>query len=95
MLATVRNLGRLPSDEIVVTVANAETRATIATATSPVLKGNGTVNVTVPLPAACTGLLYVTVQPKSATPAELTVDQATSVACPPAAGEGASKSRRS
>lgn len=76
----IKNLGRLPADDVVVTIAKGDTRELIAQVGMGPLKGGASTRWVSVLPADCTSL-YVTVQLKDAAPEDLTVDQAAIVDC--------------
>lgn len=76
----IKNLGRLPSGEVVLTIAKADTRELIAQVGTDSLKGGGNTRWVNVLPPGCSQL-YITVQEKGAPAEALTVDQATTVNC--------------
>lgn len=93
LLIPIKNLGRLPSDEVVITIANADTREVIATVGSGSLKGGGNGRWVGALPPDCTNL-YITVQEKGALPEDLAVEQTATVSCKPAPVTAATPARR-
>ncbi len=80
LVIPVKNLGRLPSAEVVITIAKADTRELIAQVGTGSLKGGASTRWVGGLPADCTQL-YITVQEKGAAPADLTADQTATVDC--------------
>lgn len=93
LVVPVKNLGRLASGDVVLTIADAATRKVYAQVGTASLKGGGTTRWVGGLPAGCTQL-YVTVQEKDADPAALTADQAATVDCAVAQESRAKTNRR-
>lgn len=92
LIVPVKNVGRLPSEEAVLTLARADTRETLSRWVVDPVKGMATVRLRISVGTDCTQL-YVTVQPKGAEPTDLTVEQAAVVDCRPSA-DAARRSRR-
>lgn len=90
---TIRNLGRLPSKGLDLTIADGATRAPLSKTVLPSIKGGGSARWIGPLPKDCTKL-YITVQEAGADPSALTVEQSATVDCAVGQQSRATTSRR-